>query len=300
MSLQNSVFKNRNGEFYKVVLPREHNAQLTLKSEYFWNEGSAQQFISHLSVPNGYWRDILHQYSAMPCPSSLSCGEIEKQVSTLLLQGQIKFYPIDVPDVSERPPENRVIKGSDDVLYRFEPISTLLLSKDAKTEKFKNTKEVKAFISNLNSDDKKLLLIANDLKIKLPNSASLNKEEITDSIANAIISGEIVIIADKISSPPADTSKTEEAKGTVGNRRADNVVPPVDEFKEINIDLIDEFDKSAAAFYKLFDDLEFTLKTDQGNEYKGKISDGKIHIPKAKMNSNFELEIKDLPAFMES
>lgn len=299
MSLQNSVFKSRSGDFYKVVLPRENSAQLSLKSESFWNEGSAQQFISNLFVPNGYWRDILHQYSTLPCPSSLNCYEIEKQVSTLMMQGQINFYPIDIPDVSERPPENRVIKSLEDVLYRFVPVSSLLINKDAKTEQFKNIKEIKLFLSKLNPDDKKLLLIANDLKITLPNTASVNKEEITDSISEAILSGQVVIIADKISSPPPDTSKVEGSKGTVGNRRADNVAPPVDEFKEINIDLIDEFDKSATAFYKLFDNLEFKLKTDQGEEHSGKISNGKIYIAKAKMDSNFELEIKDLPAFME-
>jgi hypothetical protein len=300
MSLQHSVFKNRAGKYYKVILPREHQVQLSLKSEYFWSEQSAQQFISNLTVPNGYWRDILHQYSTLPCPSSLSCYEIEKQIASLTLQNEISFYTVDIPDASERPPENRVIKSSSDILYRFVATSTLLLNKDANNETFKNKEEVKALISGLNPDEKKLATIASDLKITIPNTASVNKNEITDSIAEAIISGEVVIIADKISSPPPDTSKVEEVKSTVGNRRADTITPAEDEFKEINIELIDEFDKSAAEFYKLFDNLEFKIKTDQGDVHKGKISDGKIHIPKAKMNSTFELEIKDLPAFMEA
>ena len=221
MSLQNSVFKSRSGDFYKVVLPRENSAQLSLKSESFWNEGSAQQFISNLFVPNGYWRDILHQYSTLPCPSSLNCYEIEKQVSTLMMQGQINFYPIDMPDASERPPENRVIKSSEDILYRFVPVSSLLINKDAKTEQFKNIKEIKLLLSKLNPDDKKLLTIANDLKITLPNTASVNKEEITDSISEAILSGQVVIIADKISSPPINKNKFIDTHNMIGNKKAD-------------------------------------------------------------------------------
>ena len=40
MSIQKSVVKNRFGGFYKLQLPRENSAQLTLKAETFWNEES--------------------------------------------------------------------------------------------------------------------------------------------------------------------------------------------------------------------------------------------------------------------
>ena len=299
MTLQNSIFKNRSGQFYKVILPRENNAQLSLKPESFWNESSAQQFIQNLTVPNGYWRDIIHQYSTTPCPSSLTINDIDKQVCALMMQDQIKFYPIDIPDITENPPENRVIKTEGDILYRFIPMSSLLIIKNANVKYFDKNRDTEEFIKNLNSDDEKLKTIATELKLKVPNTATVNKDEVIKAISAALVAGSIVIIEDKVSSPPPDESKVVETKDSAGNRRADTVAAPVDEYKEINIDLLDEFDKNAAAFFKLFDDLEYTLKTDQGDEHKGKISNGKIHIPKAKMSSNFELEIKDLPAFME-
>ena len=300
MRILNSVIKNRFGEYYKLQSPREISIELKLNSKSFWNDGSIQQFINNLIVPNGYWNDILYQYSTLPLPSSLSCCEVEKLVASLVLQNEISFYTVDIPDASERPPENRVIKSQDKILYHFVPMSTLLLTNDANSKTFKSKEEVREFISGLNPDDKKLATIASDLKISLPNTTSVNRDEIIDSISEAIISAKVAIIADKISSPPPDTSKVEEVKSTVGNRRADIIKAEEDEFKEINIELIDEFNKSATEFYKLFDNLEFKIKTDKGEEHKGKITNGKIHVVKAKMSSTFELEIKDLPAFMEA
>lgn len=300
MILQNSVVKNRCGEFYKIQLPRDNNAQLNLKPESFWSEVSAQQFINNLTVPNDYWRDIIHQNEITPCPSSLSVDEIEKHVSQLMTQGQLKFYPVDIPDISEQPPENRVIKGSDNTIVRFMPISYLLISKSDNVKYFNDTNEAKEYISDLNPSDEKLTTIASELKITLPDTSSVNKDEKLDTIASALATGKIIIIADKISSPPPDESTITETKETTGNRRADQVAPPVDEFKEITIDLMDDFDKEAPAFYALFDGLEYTLKTDQGEEHKGKIDKGMIKIPKAKMNSSFDLEIKDMPAYLEA
>ena len=299
MILQNSVVKNRCGELYKVQLPRDNNAQLNLKSKSFWNEGSAQQFIHELTVPNDYWRDIIHEYGTTPCPSSLTIDEIEKHVSLLMTQGQLKFYPVDIPDISEQPPENRVIKGSDNTINRFMPISYLLLNKSDNVKYFNNSDEAKEYVSSLNPSDEKLTTIATELKITLPNTSSVNKGEKLDAIASALVTGKAIIIADKVSSPPPDESKVAKTKDTTGNRRADQVAPPVDEFKEITIDLMDDFDKNAPAFYELFDGLKYTLKTDQGEEHKGMIDKGMIKIPKAKMNSSFELEIKDMPAYFE-
>jgi len=217
MSIQNSVVKNRCGECYKIQLPREINAQLTLKPMSFWNEGSAQQFISNLNVENNYWRDIIHQYSTMPCPSSLTSYEIEKQVSTLMIQGQLKFYPVEIPDIVEHPPEKRVIKSTDNVTYQFVPVSTLLLTKTSEIKTFKNVDEAKEFLSGLNANDEQLTTIANELDIKLPATASVNKGETTEAVSQELAAGNIVIIVDKTSSVPA-TKKETLNKSDVGNR----------------------------------------------------------------------------------
>ena len=219
MGVQNSVVKNRFGEFYKVELPRDNNAQLTLKAESFWNEESTQQFINNLTVPNGYWREIVSEYSTLPSPSSLTTNEIEQRVSVLMMRGQLKLYPVDIPDIVEHPPEKRVIKSSDNIIYRFAPISSLLLSNVAETKSFQNLDEAKEFLSNLNATEEQLSTIANELDIKLPATASVNQGEIIEVISQELAAGNIIIIIDKTSSTPP-TKKETLNKSNIGNRAA--------------------------------------------------------------------------------
>ena len=219
MGVQNSVVKNRFGEYYKVQLPRENNAQLTLKSEFFWNKESTQQFINNLTVPNGYWREIIKEYSTLPSPSSLTTNEIEQQVSTLMMQGRLKLYPVDIPDIAEHPPENRVIKSSDDVIYRFAHISTLLLNNTSETKSFKNADDAKEFLTELDATDEQLTTIASELNIKLPATAAVNQGETLEAVSQELVTGNIVIIADKTSSAPPSKKEALD-KSNVGNRAA--------------------------------------------------------------------------------
>lgn len=219
MSMQKSVVKNRFGGFYKLQLPRENNAQLTLKAETFWNKESTQQFINNLIVPNGYWREIVKDYSTIPSSSSLTSHKIEQKVADLMIQAQLKFYPVDIPDIVEHPPEKRVLKSSDDILYRFTSISSLLLNDTSETKKFKNADEASAFISQLNPSSEQLTTIANELNISIPTTAALNPNETINAIVNELASGNIVIIADKTSTVP-ESKKEVENKSDVGNRDA--------------------------------------------------------------------------------
>lgn len=221
MGILNSVVKNRFGDFYKLQSPLDTNTQLSLKTQSFWNESSTQQFINNLTVPNEYWREIVYQYSPEENPVSLTTQEIEKKVSNLMMQGKIRMYPVEIPDAAENPPENRVIKNSDDIIYRFMPTSALLMLKNATVKQFQSSSEAKAFISELNPSNEKLTTIASELKIEIPNTASINKEETITAVSAAMVAGSIVIIEDKISSSPAMNSKFIDAENTIGNKKPD-------------------------------------------------------------------------------
>lgn len=219
MGIQNSIIKNRYGECYKLQLPRDVNPQLTLKASTFWNPQSTQQFIKNLTVSPGYWREIVAEYSTLPGPASLSETEIEQRVSDLLLQGQLKLYPVNIPDLVEHPPEKRVIKSSDNILYRFAPSSTLLLSNLSETKKFSNQDDAKSFLSEISNDPDELKTISHELGLPLPETSLVNQGQITETLSKALVDGEVVIIVDKTSSVPASKKETLD-KNNIGNRAA--------------------------------------------------------------------------------
>lgn len=305
MGIQNSVVKNRFGESYKILPLRDINAQLAIEPESFWNEASTQQFINNLTVPNGYWKEIINKYSALPSPSSLTTYEIEQQVCTLMIQGQLKLFPVEVPDIVEHPPEKRAIKTKDNTTYLFAPLGVLLTTSPKEVKHFATENDAKVFLTELASDDNKLKTIAIELNIDIPNTASVNSDELLDVIAVALAAGTVIVIVDRFSSPPPSSEQPQvtEAGLGPGNKKSD-LGPHVTEeepLKNINIELDDGFEKQTpASFTSLFDGLNYILITDMGEEHKGTIEGGKIAINQAKMNSNFKLEIEDMPAFLDA
>jgi len=203
--MQNLVVKHRSGESYKVSLPRENVSEQNLTPESFWNESTARQFINNLIVSNGYWRDIVSQCDSLAA-SCVPHEDIEKQVSALIMHKKIKIYPVKVMDVVEHPPEKRVLKF-DNILYRFEPISSLLFINTAETKNFKDINDANNFLCEISCNEDKLSTIAHELNIKLPTTASVNKGEVTDKISQELISGNIVIIVDKTSSSPTNNEE---------------------------------------------------------------------------------------------
>ena len=198
--MENLVVKHRSGESYKITLPRGNVSEQNLTPESFWNESSAQQFVNNLVVSQGIWRDIIHQCDSF----STSCmvhDNIEKQVSSLIMDDKIKFYPIKIMDTVEHPPEKRVLK-SDNTIYRFEPSSSLLFMSSAETQSFKNIDDAYTFLNKISNNEAELAAIAKELKIDIPKTAYTNEGGITDIISEELISGSTVIIVDKSSSTP--------------------------------------------------------------------------------------------------
>lgn len=216
--MENLIVKHRSGDAYKISLPRECISDHNLTPEIFWNESSAQQFINNLVVSQGYWHNILNQCDTFS-NTCFSTRNIENQVSTLILADVIKFYPVQVLDAIEHPPEKRVIKNSN-VLYRFEPSSSLLFTKQDNTKKFAQLDDAKFFLNEISVSKDKLSSIAYELNIEIPTSSSEVEDGAADAISQELVSGNIVIIVDKSSSTPPKEKEVEENKSSVGNRTA--------------------------------------------------------------------------------
>jgi hypothetical protein len=295
------IIKDEFGQRYVLKTSAVHLAQSSFKAKSFWNSESTQSFVQKLNVTHAYWQGLLQQFSTVPSLHTLQRQQIEKHVSELLITGQIFLYPIANQKQDEHAPQKRAIKSSDNVTYLFAASSTLLTSTPREVKHFSSKKEADKFLKELATDDEKLKTIASELDIDVPTTASVNSAELYTAISTALAAGTVVVLVDRVSSAPSSTSSNSETVEAVGpgNRKSD-LGPPEDEFKEINVELEDEFEKNMAAHFSLFDGLEYKIKTDMGDEHKGTIENGKIYIAKAKMNSSFEMEIKDLPAFMDS
>ena len=219
MSAHKLVVKHISGESYKIQLPRESIAPKSLTPKSFWDEGSARQFVNSISVTNDFWLDIISQCGPLSGTQLSTSGDIEKQVSHLMVRDQLKFYPVNLMNAVEHPPEKRVLKCSNNILYRFEPSSTLLFTSISETKNFKNVDEAKSFLTNLNSDNEKLTTIAKELNIDIPTTASVNEGETTEAISQSLASGQVVVIVDKTSSVPPPKKEVLN-KSDIGNRAA--------------------------------------------------------------------------------
>ena len=216
--MQNLVVKHRFGETYKVVLPTENVAQINLKPQQFWNEVSIRQFVNNLIVENGFWLQIVNQCNSSSAYTK-KCHDIDSQISLLIKHNKLKFYPVNVLDIVEHPPEKRAIKSEDNI-YRFEASSSLLFNNNEQVRKFKNIDDAYNFLNEISGNEAELSTIAKELNLKLPKTAYVNQGEITDTISNELISGNVVIIVDKATSTPPKDKEQKAGKSGVGARTA--------------------------------------------------------------------------------
>jgi len=296
--LTSNIIKDEFGQRYALKTSAVFFEQSDFKAKSFWNSESTYSFVQSLNVVHGYWLGLLQQFSSVPSLYTLQPQQIEQHVSELLISGKIVLYPLPTQKQDEHAPQKRAIKSKDNVTYLFTESSVLLTTSPKEVKNFSSEKEADEFLKELAADDEKLKIIAAECDIHLPTTASVNKTELFTAISTALVTGTVIVLVDRVSTVPASASDVVVAAGP-GNRKSD-LGPPADELKEINIELEDEFEKNMATHFSLFNGLEFKVKTDMGEEHNGTIENGKIFIAKAKMNSSFEIEIKDLPAFMDS
>ena len=276
MGTLNSVIKDRYGKHFKIQHPRESKIELTLTPEFFWNENSAKQFISNSTVANSYWRDIIQQYSNLPSPSSLSVNGVEKHICTLLIQGQLQIFPIDVPDVSEHPPENRAIKASDNVTYLFAPVETLLTTTPKEVKKFTKQEDADKFLSELSADKKKLKILSSELNIDLPQTSSVNSGEILESISKALFLGTTIVIVDRFTGTPPKKEIVESA------READKPVPLAPETIETLVELKDEDGNPVA-------NVQYKILYEDGEIAEGTVGSDGTAAMDVKKNKSFQI-----------
>ena len=294
-----TLIKDDFGQHYTIQTYINPQIRGSLSPKEFSDHHLANQFVQRLQVPTGYWQGLMHDIGGvgpMNSEADLYCMVCERIVT-----GRLKVFAVNPPNIASDTPQKRAIRTSDKV-YHFVPSVEQLLNK-TETKHFTGVEEARAFLQGLNPDTEQLKGMAGALSI--PVTAKASSTEISQAISESLAAGDTVVMVDNITSATPPT-KLEEvaAAASVGNKKAD-LGPHESEsnevkLKDIDIQLEDEFEQALGSHASLLNDLDFTLKTDMGEEHKGKIDKGRIFISQAQINSSFELKIKDLPGFMES
>jgi hypothetical protein len=276
------------GKRYTLLTPQQSSPHPALRAERFSSIIQARRFIGTLKTPLSYWRKVFLKSSLSSRP-----GVDEKQmislIAEMLYRGRIRAYKVD--GVNSNSSKNLAFTDAENTSYAIKPVNFLLLHRPPEIKTFQDQKEALEFVSKSGATDKELTALLNEHNLDTaPDSKN--------AAAKSLVEGDLVVTVSRYTQPP----KPDDSVNPIAlfiDKVAGLGPPPDDEFKEITLELADEFDGTlGGAHSALFDGVEYTLKTDTGEEHKGVLQSGKIHIPKAKMNSGFELTFKDLPAFL--
>jgi hypothetical protein len=141
-----------------------------------------------------------------------------------------------------------------------------------------------------------------DMKSLIHQVAPRRKEAVDENrlqhvLAEFLVMGSIIVLKEIIRPPKSKTVEYEDVNNMPGTRSNSPPSDSEDALKDISVDFDDEYEAGLARHLDLLNGLEYTLKTDLGEEHSGVIENGRIDIAKAKMNKSFSLDVKDLPAF---
>lgn len=287
--LQRSKLLDRFGNQYTLLTPHQTRPHHQIQAKQFTSQLQARRFIEQLKSPVSYWRQVYLE--SRPGGSvTTNHHRMIDEIALLLYRGTVRIYLLE-PQASSRSKPLGYI-DSDKTIYAIKPVNHLLTNRPSELKYFADEKAALSFLGETRATDEELsaLLREHDLD---------TVPEARTAAAKALVEETLVVTVSRYTRPPTPDEST-GLLALLVDKVAGLGPPPDDEFKEISIDLADEFEGNAGGAYAaLFDGVEYTLKTDTGEEHKGVLQGGKINIPKAKMNSGFELSFKDLPAFME-
>jgi len=276
------------GRHYILLTPRHNRRHHALQAEIFSSTAHALRFVRQLRVPVDFWRRLyLEAVTSMQTAHDET--SVLHSVSQMLHRGTIQACRVD--SVTDTSGESVGFSDDDRTHYALKPVNFVLLNRPDELKHFADESEAIEFLNQSDIEEAKLKELIDEENLS-------TGKDTHHTIAKALVAGSLIVIVSRYTRPPK-TTESSFGSDPVTDKAA-GLGPPPDEFKEISLDLIDQFDNSlGSAFTSLFDGVEYTLKTDLGEEHKGTIQNGKINIPKAKMNSSFDIKFKDLPAFME-
>lgn len=301
--LNKDLLKDSFGQRYKLVTTQDPIIRAPIKPMVFWDRLQAQTFLQQCSIPYNFWNRILADFETSI--AAIATQDIETFIADLLVAEKFRLFPLNEADICLAIPEKLTITTGDRTRYSFNHSNRLLNTTPNDVLQFSDVKQAREFLNELALPDDKITEIVQQLELSADSDQTDNMDlSIQDKFAQHLASGLAIVIKTAASLPSVSELETVAATNSVGNRAADlgphETDPDEEKLKDITIELEDEFERSLSQHFSLFNGLEFILKTDMGEEHQGTIENGKIEIQQARMGSSFELEIKDLPAYLEN
>ena len=204
------ILKDHFGQHYRIISRANPIGRLSYNPKSFSSTSSTLQFIRSLKVPLGYWARLINESSLQPRIRTNATFELENQVCQQLMSGRIKIVAVDIQTFKIGSVTKRTLKDNSGQSFLLSPAAAQLVHGKSDTQSFKDKDDAKQFLKKLNADDKQLATMAAELELAPPTSnAAATSEQLIDKISQAIVSGDVIVVADKSSAPPRSEEKTE-------------------------------------------------------------------------------------------
>ncbi len=201
MYIGGNIIQDCFGNHYRLHIQGDAPVSLFLQAKQFSGAAFTERFVRDAQVSSVFWQRVLSRISARNFKHRAS---LESRISTLLIRGTLKLYPIKHLDEQERsasPAKTSValpaVNGKD---YTLAPASVLLVQPESRTQTFASQEQAVEFLTELKMDDAQRNDLATAMKIP---AANQSPDTHIAAMAVALMENQFVIIT----SPPKITPR---------------------------------------------------------------------------------------------
>jgi len=214
MLINSQLVKDHFGQYYKIQTRKDKAAPDALEAEIFRSNSQAQRFINDLLAPQHFWSKIYYS-EALIVKAALSEASLRNEIAELLQKGKIKAFKIDIPTLSEHPPEKRSVKDSNRNVHTFAPTTSLLISNPKEVKNFTTKAEAEKYLKEISPNRIELQNIVKELELPVS----------IDLITTGLADGTIVVLVDRYSAPPSSSDLLDEVQGDKDASKGPEVPP---------------------------------------------------------------------------
>ncbi len=190
-----SIIEDSFGHAYRLHLPDDAPIPVPIEPKEFNDPYQTWRFVSDLRVSSEHWRNVVYLADGKSPQRYMNGNDLRKAVSSLLLQGRIKLYPVDHLAPQSKAHEDARIDTGKGEAYRIIHASKLLVNPHHDVMQFHEHQDAERFLKSNNISAEH----ADALLATLPQSP-LDKQQNTNghaALVNALLAGKLAIVKEK-------------------------------------------------------------------------------------------------------